>query len=107
MPLPLLAVLGSSTVIAGIATLIRTAVVWALGSFVGTLILSLGIGTVSYLGLKPLIDNVMNMAFSYLSLPSDIQAYAGIVRLDQILTVWSSALAVKLALTSMKKFVLK
>ncbi len=107
MPLPILGVLGGSAILAGLGTLIKTAVIWALGSFIGTLILSLGIGTVSYLGLKPLIDSVMAMAFSYLSFSADIQAYAGILRLDQILTVWSSALAVKLALTSARKFVLK
>ncbi len=103
---PLVA-LASGTALAGILALIRKAIVWALVTFIGNLIFGLGIGTVTYVGLKSLVDTLIVDAMNYISLPSDIQEFAGVLRVDQILTLWTSALVVKVAMVSMSKFVMK
>ncbi len=101
-----LAVIAGGTALAGVLVLLRKAIVWALVTFLGNLIFGLGIGTVTYVGLKSLVDSLITDAMDYISLPPDIQQFAGVLRLDQILTLWTSALVVKVAMISMSKLVL-
>lgn len=106
MPLPLLAV-GGSVLLGGLVSVITSAVGYALGSFFSTAVTALGIGLISYAAISPLVDNVVAGAFSYLNFPSDIAVWVGVLQLDKIMTVWSSALTAKLALTAMTKIAVK
>lgn len=106
MPLPLFPVIAGSAFLAGVGRLIFAGVLWALGSFFGKLVVGLGIGTVTYVGLEDLVESATSQAINYLSLPSEVQQFAGVLMLDKCFTIWASALTVKMTMMVLTKVVL-
>ncbi len=103
----MLPVIVGGAVSAGIGYMIRTAVLWALANFFGRLIAGLGLATVTYIGLDSIVTDFTSQAMSYLSFPSEIQQFLGVLRLDQLITLWTSALTVKLTMTTLTKVIKK
>lgn len=99
--------LGGSAMLAGIWQMLRGAVVWAFGSLFGSLIMGLGLGTISYIGLKPLIDKTLSEAVSYITLGEPWISFLGVAQIDVCIKIWSSALLAKIAMMSLKKMVMR
>lgn len=99
--------LGGSALLAGTYQFIRSAIVWAVGSLIGSIVLSLGIATVSYVGLKPLVEKTINEAVSLINLGEPWISFLGVAQIDVCIKIWSSALLAKIAMMSLKKFVMR
>lgn len=106
MALPVLAV-GASALLGGLTAVITSGVSYALASFFSTAVTALGIGLISYAAIDPLINGIVSQAFGYLNFPSDVAVWVGVLQLDKIMTVWTSALTVKISLTAMTKIAVK
>lgn len=103
MPLPLVPIVASG-LIAGLGVLIRAGVQYALTGLIVSLVTSLGVGVISYAAISPLVDSVISNALSYLDLPVEYKQFAGVLRVDQVITVWTSAMTTRLSFTAMKRF---
>lgn len=104
MVLPLIVAAGVG---AGIRYLIQSAIIWGLASFFGRLVTGLGIGTVTFFGLKSLIQSVMADAVSYFDLPAQWMPFLGVAKIDVVITIWTSALLVKATMLVATKFVMR
>jgi hypothetical protein len=85
----------------------------ALGTIVGRLLISLGIGFVAYQGIDTTLDYVKSVIVSNLQgLPADVVTIASVCQLDTAVSIIFSAIVVRFAIQglqsgSMKKMVFK
>lgn len=83
------------------------------GSWVGRVLLSLGISFVVFQGVDLLLDSVIGLARNYFqALPSNILAIAGLLHVGAVFSIWASAFAAKMSILGItsagfKKMVMK
>jgi hypothetical protein len=71
-------------------------------SFVGRVLLALGLGFVTYTGMQTSLDWILNQIIGNLSAANPtITGIIGVLRIDQVVTILLSAVAVRLSLTGM------
>lgn len=70
----------------------RAAMFFGMKWFFVWLIFTFGVGFVSFAGLLPIVNNAISYATALLEFPPEILPYVGMLRLDQVFTVWTSAL---------------
>lgn len=72
-------------------------------SFVGRVLLALGMGYVEYVGISTMIDTVISQATSYMTnlSGSSLVAWAGFFRIDVHISIIISAIGVKVLLNAL------
>ena len=80
-----------------IVSVLLAALLQAAASFVGRVLIAMGLGFVEYLGIQALFDQVKNSALA-LAAPGPLIEWAGFLRIDQHLSIIISAIGVKLLL---------
>ena len=83
------------------------------GSMVGRVLVSLGIGVVTYTGMSVLLNWLKAMSISYLSaVPGEVLGILGLLKVGVVISIIMSAVAAKLVLSGLtsgtvKKWVIK
>lgn len=75
----------------------------AAGSLVGRAILALGVGAVMYTGLDLLISNVLAYSMaSFTSVPGTIVGIMGLMQVDKVLSILSSAVGTAMTISGVR-----
>lgn len=83
---------------------VRGALFWGLKFFLGWLLMAFGVGLVSFAGLNPIMDGLLNFILGYINFPSNVISYVGMLNVDKVLTVWISAINMRLVMTAATQF---
>jgi len=77
---------------------------WVAGSLIARLVIALGIGVVTYIGVSAGMDTLQAMVVSELGgLPAHLIQALGLLRFDDAITLVFSAIAARVALASVGK----
>lgn len=88
------------------AKLLAMVIAWAISGFVLKLFTTLGIGIFTYVGLKSLVNSMLDLVSPQLSgLPEFVLNIVAIAGIPEALSVVGSALLTRAALNSAKAFV--
>lgn len=88
------------------AKLLAMVISWAISGFILKLFTTLGIGIFTYVGLKALVNNMLDLVAPHLSgLPEFVLNIVAIAGIPEALSVVASALLTRAALNSAKAFV--
>lgn len=77
---------------------------WLISKAIGRIMLTLGLGFVTIVNMKPAIQWLEQLAKDQVNtLPSDVISYMGVMKADVALSIFFSAVAVKVSIMVLKR----